>query len=459
MEEVIKDNWEEILTIISLDNNTARAVINAWIKPLKLYRIKDGTIYFQVKTNSPENDNRAIEFMKDRNLDFELLMAIQKFTNSMDITAIELIKSTDTDILDHDTKTAGDNASTSIYRQNLNPRYTFDTFVVGEENRMAQATAVAVAEEPGNAYNPLFLYGASGLGKTHLIQAIANYTLDKNPNAKVLYVTSENFTNELINSIKHNTPEDFRRKYRELDELIIDDIQFIIDKETTQEEFFHTFNALHEAKKQIILSSDRPPKQLNGLPDRLISRFESGLCEDIGSPNYELRMAILKQKVDEEHLNISDDILDFIAKNVTSNIRELEGALNKIRVYYKLQDKRNPIDLSFAEEALKDIIKPNKIHEINPDLIINTVCEHFHITREEITGVSKSQNIAKPRMIVMYLCRKLLPNMTLQEIGRYLNRKNHSTVLHGTEKIEEELQKDQGLNNTIDVLIKKITSN
>jgi chromosomal replication initiator protein len=239
---------------------------------------------------------------------------------------------------------------------------------------------------------------------------------------------------------------------------LIDDIQFIIDKDSTQEEFFHTFNTLKEAKKQIILSSDRPPKELNGMPDRLINRFESGILADIGSPNYEIRMAILRKKAESEHLNIGDDILQFIAEHITSNIRELEGALNKIFVYSKLQNNSEPIDIAFAEEALKDMIKPDKIHEITPDLIIETVCEHYKITKEQIISSSRSQNIAKPRMIAMYLCKNLLSNMTLKEIGSYLGGKNHTTVMHGCEKVVEDMEDDPNFRNNIDILINKISS-
>lgn len=452
MEKVIKDNWDDILNILK-KRGVSSPVITAWLQPLKLYKIEDNVLYFLV-----DSDQRAIDFMKAKFLDMELLIAIQEYTNNTDFTSIKFILSEDEAKQDTDSHSSSFQ-NNSVYKQYLNPKYTFDSFIVGDNNRLAHATAVAVAEAPGEAYNPLFIYGGSGLGKTHLIQAVAHYTLDKNPDSKVLYVTSEKFTNELIDAIKTNNTSEFRRKYRELDVLLIDDIQFIIDKENTQEEFFHTFNTLREDKKQIILSSDRPPKELNGLPERLINRFESGVLADIGSPNYEIRMAILRKKSESEHLNIGDDILQFIANNITSNIRELEGALNKICVYKKITSNQEPIDIAFAEEALKDMIKPDKIHEITPDLIIDTVCEHFHITLDQITSSNRSQNIAKPRMIVMYLCKTLLSNMTLKEIGSYLGGKNHTTVMHGYENIKEEIEKNESFKNTIDILIKKISSN
>ena len=457
MEEVIKDNWNEILNLLNQNHGISLPVITAWVKPLKLLRIENDTLYFLV-----EKDQRAIEFMKAKFLDIELLMAIQEFTNNTSLSKIEFVLSDDKNKEESVSKHSSAPATPkkqNIYEQYLNPKYTFDSFVIGDNNRLAHATAVAVAEAPGEAYNPLFIYGSSGLGKTHLMQAVAHYTLDKNPDSKVLYVTSEKFTNELIEAIKNNTTIEFRRKYRELDILIIDDIQFIINKDNTQEEFFHTFNTLREAKKQIILSSDRPPKNLNGLDERLISRFESGVLADIGYPNYEIRMAILKKKAETADLDIPDEILQFIANNITSNIRELEGALNKICIYHKITNSNRPLDIPFAEEALKDLIKPDKIHELTPDLIINTVCDHFHITLAEITSANRSQNIAKPRMIAMYLCKKLLSNMTLKEIGSYLGGKNHTTVMHGIENITKEIEKDSSFSNTIDVLIKKISSN
>ena len=454
MEKVIKDNWNEILNLLNQNHGISLPVITAWVKPLKLFKIDHDTLYFLV-----EKDQRAIDFMKAKFLDIELLMAIQEYTSSTTLSKIEFVLSENDVTVEQQQPAQKEYQNNNIYKQLLNPKYTFDSFVIGDNNRLAHATAVAVAEAPGEAYNPLFIYGGSGLGKTHLIQAVAHYTLDKDPNSKVLYVTSEKFTNELIESIKTNTTVDFRRKYRELDVLIIDDIQFIIDKDNTQEEFFHTFNTLREDKKQIILSSDRPPKELNGLPERLINRFESGVLADIGCPNYEIRMAILKKKAETEKINISDEILQFIANNITSNIRELEGALNKICVYYKITNSNKPIDIPLAEEALKDIIKPDKIHEITPDLIIETVCEHYHITLEEITSANRSQNIAKPRMVVMFLCKKLLSNMTLKEIGSYLGGKNHTTVMHGIENVTKDIEKDNSFANTIDVLIKKISSN
>ncbi len=449
MEQVIKDNWMDILQIMN-EKGISQPVINAWIKPLELCKIENNTIYFYV-----HSDQRAINFMKSKFLDYELVTAIQDYTNNSNISTVEFLLK---DGNNEESYIESSPINESIYMKNLNPRYTFESFVVGDNNRLAQATAIAVAEAPGEIYNPLFIYGGSGLGKTHLIQAIAHYILDNDHNSKVLYVTSEKFTNELIESIKSGNVSDFRKKYRELDVLLIDDIQFIVNKDNTQEEFFNTFNDLREYNKQIILSSDRPPKDLNGLPDRLINRFESGVLADIGSPNYEIRMAILKKKCETEKINISDEILDYISNNITSNIRELEGALNKICMYNRLNNNNEPISLPFAEEALKDMIKPDKIHEITPELIIETVCDHYNITLDQIRSSNRSSNITRPRMICMYLCRNMLSNMTLKQIGSYLGNRNHTTVMHGAENIKNEIETDPNLKNTIETLTNKISS-
>lgn len=456
MEQVIKDNWEEILDILK-QRGVSTPVITAWLKPLRLCAIKDGILYFLVNS-----DQRAIDFLIKKYLDMELLMAVQEFlynhSYKEEFTSIQFVLSED-EVNHHANDTEINYVKNeSIYKQYLNSKYTFDSFIVGDNNKFAHATAVAVAESPGEAYNPLFIYGGSGFGKTHLIQAIAHYALDKNPDSKVLYVTSENFTNELIESLKTNKMEEFRRTYRELDILIIDDIQFIINKDSTQEEFFHTFNTLREAKKQIILSSDRPPKELNGLPDRLINRFESGIIADIGTPNYEIRMAILKNICQTEHIEIDDSILNYISNNITSNIRELEGALNKLCVFKKLSNSDEPFDLAFAEDCLKDMIKPEKAHDITAPLIIDTVCEHFHITKEQITSSNRSKNIAKPRMIAMYLCRDLIPSMSLKTVGSYLGGKIHTTVMHGCEKVAQEMEEDPDFKNTVEIIKNKVSS-
>ena len=337
-----------------------------------------------------------------------------------------------------------------------NPKYTFDTFVVGANNNLAHAASLAVAESPGEIYNPLFIYGGVGLGKTHLMHSIAHFILKNNPNSKVLYVTSEKFTNELIDAIRNKnniTTTEFREKYRNNDVLLIDDIQFIIGKESTQEEFFHTFNALHECKKQIIISSDKPPKEIETLEERLRSRFEWGLTVDIQSPDYETRMAILRKKEEMEGYNIDNEVIKYIATNIKSNIRELEGALTKIVALSKLDKKEITIEL--AEEALKDLISPNVAREVTPDLILQIVSDHLGVQAIDILGQKRNKEIAGARQIVMYLCRNMT-STPLQQIGQFLGGRDHTTVIHGIEKISKDIPKDPTLQNTIDILKKKI---
>ena len=345
----------------------------------------------------------------------------------------------------------------TLQNANLNPKYTFDSFVVGANNNLAHAASLAVAESPGEIYNPLFIYGGVGLGKTHLMQSIANFILKNNPKAKILYVTSEKFTNELIDAIRNKnniSTTEFREKYRNNDVLLIDDIQFIIGKESTQEEFFHTFNALHEAKKQIIISSDKPPKEIETLEERLRSRFEWGLTVDIQSPDYETRMAILRKKEEMEGYNIDNEVIKYIATNIKSNIRELEGALTKIVALSKLEKNRE-INIALAEKALKDIIAPGDKKEVTPEFIIEVVADHFNLTPLDIISQRRNKEIVYPRQIAMYLCR----NMTdtgLQNIGKSLGGRDHTTILHGIDKITADLEGNPTLQNTIDILKKKI---
>ena len=338
----------------------------------------------------------------------------------------------------------------------LNPKYTFDTFVVGSNNKFAQAASLAVAESPGEAYNPLFIYGGAGLGKTHLMHSIGHYILENNKDSKVLYVTSEEFTNELIETIRNgnNTAmTKFREKYRNIDVLLVDDIQFIIGKESTQEEFFHTFNSLHSAKKQIIISSDKPPKDMEILEERFRSRFEWGLIADITLPDYETRMAILHKKEELDGYNISEDVIQYIANNIKSNIRELEGAFNKVVAFAKLEKRE--IDLELAEQALKDIISPDEKKVITPEYIISMVAEHFSVTAADICGNKRNSKIVVPRQVAMYLCREII-STPLKSIGKSLGNRDHTTVMHGIEKIEHEISVDDNLKNTVEILKKKI---
>ncbi len=324
-------------------------------------------------------------------------------------------------------------------KSNLNYKFTFESFVIGENNRFAQAAALAVSEAPGTAYNPLFIYGGVGLGKTHLVQAVGNAVLERNPTKKVLYVTSEQFTNEFINGIQSNSNENFRQKYRNIDILIIDDIQFLAGKEGIQEEFFHTFNALRENNSQIILTSDKPPKDIHPLTERLKSRFLDGLLVDISSANYETRLAILRKKVELESIVIDDNVLVNIATRIDTNIRELEGTLKKIVAQASLT--HSPITQELAEKAISDVIA-HKEKVISADYIKETVSKYFNIDVADMNSSKRSNDIAFPRQIAMYLCRELA-KMQYKNIGIEFGNRDHSTVMHACNKIEQEIKKNK----------------
>ena len=334
--------------------------------------------------------------------------------------------------------------------------YTFDTFIVGSSNKFAHAACLAVATNPSHAYNPLFLYGNSGLGKTHLLYAIGNEIKKNDPSKVICYIKGDDFTVELVESLRLAKMNEFRQKYRQADILLVDDVQFIGGKESTQEEFFHTFNELYLAKKQIVISSDKPPKDMETLEERIRSRFECGLTADIGSPDYETRMAILRRKEEMDNFHLDDEILKYIATNIKSNIRELEGALNKLLAYSNLE--QTEITMEVAMKELQNIISPDKPREITPQLIIDVVCEHFHITKEQMISKSRSNDIAKPRQIAMYLCKNMT-GVSLENIGELLGGRDHSTVIHGINKVEAELQTNEATVNLLNTIKKKINPN
>lgn len=334
----------------------------------------------------------------------------------------------------------------------LNPKYSFDNFVIGSGNRFAHAAALAVAESPARAYNPLFFYGRVGLGKTHLLQAIAHYQLNHQHNHNLIYISSERFTNQFINAIRNNTLVKFRQKYRYVDVLLIDDIQFIANKESTQEEFFHTFNVLYDAHKQIILSSDRPPKEISGLEERLISRFNWGLVADIQPPDLETRIAILKKRLEKEVVNISDEVILFIAQRIKNNIRELEGALIRVIAHSSLGHQK--INLSTVEHTLRDSIKEEK-KNITPHIIQEIVANYFGLNISELKSKKRSKNVVYPRQIAIFLTHKLT-NHSLKEIGSCFNGKDHTTILHSCKKIENGIKEDTNIKLLIDNLIKEI---
>ncbi|GAB6085950.1 chromosomal replication initiator protein DnaA [Alkaliphilus crotonatoxidans] len=340
----------------------------------------------------------------------------------------------------------------TISSTNLNPKYTFDTFVIGNSNRFAHAASVAVAEAPAKAYNPLFIYGGVGLGKTHLMHAIGHYILENDPKVRVAYVSSETFTNELINSIRDDRNVEFRNRYRNVDVLLVDDIQFIAGKERTQEEFFHTFNALHESNKQIIISSDRPPKEIPTLEDRLRSRFEWGLITDIQAPDFETRIAILRKKAQMENIDVPNEVTIYIAKKIQANIRELEGALIRIVAYSSLTNSDITVDL--ASEALKEIFS-SKPKQLNIPLIKEVVSKRFNIKLEDFDSKKRTRAIAYPRQIAMYITRELT-DLSLPKIGEEFGGRDHTTVMHAHEKIVNDIKADANLKELVESIIKDL---
>ena len=459
-DEIIK-NWDEILNILETHYDVSRIIIETWIRPLGVYEVKNNCAYLYV---DEKRGKYGLDYLRKRGYDVFLLSAIREFFNDPSIELVvdekyKFVVNEDDSSTDFDFSSNDDHYSAAYYeaikKSNLNPRYTFENFIVGDSNKHAYATCTAVADLPSqDNFNPLFLYGGSGLGKTHLIHSIAHYILQHNPDLTVLYVPSETFTSEIIKAIQNNKTDEFKAKYRQVDVLIIDDIQEIIGKERTQQEFFNTFNFLYEAKKQIIISSDRPPKEFKALDERLRSRFEWGVPIDIHAPDYETRMAILRKKAEMGGLNdVPDEVLTYIAENIVSNVRELEGALNKIRVLATLTNEDITIDL--AKDTLKDIISKDSEVTITPELILSTVADHMNISIEEIKSAKRSKDIAIARQTVMYLCRNYT-DKSLQAIGEIVGGKDHATVYSGINRIEEKIKDNPEFSSTIDVIIKKL---
>ena len=442
---IIKEKWNEILELMKIENDIAEVAFTTWVIHFKPYKVEGNML-----TVSVEKENLVLDanwFSKKFRMPLIISIA-EVLETEFDVRFIIPDGTEEDSDIEEESK-----ADSSAVNTHLNPRYTFDTFVVGKNNDIAHATALAVAEDPGTYGNPLFIYGGAGLGKTHLLHSIAHYVLSKHPDYRIIYVTSEEFTNELVHSIQHKQGESFKNKYRNIDMLLIDDIQFIVNKESTQEEFFHTFTTLYESKKQIVISSDKPPKDINGLEDRLITRFKAGLTVDIQPPNYETRMAILKKRAELDNIKVDDESLNYIATNIKSSIRELEGALKQIYNFSRL--RKQTINFSLTKEALENIISPEEKRPVTCELIIETVAEHFNISPDDIKSTKRNKEIAYPRQICMYLCRKMTAD-SLQAVGNSLGKKDHTTIIHGEKKISDDLKKDENLQNTIDVLIKKI---
>lgn len=454
--EELKQKWDLIIQTLKEDYDITDMSFRTWIKPIQVYSVVGDKITLLIPENNNDSDGKGLSYnMRVGYIERKYLAAItltiaEIMGREYDVT---LMSSIDKEKIDKKQKQKYTSASKNNNIQNLNPNYTFETFVIGNNNNLAHAASLAVAETPGEVYNPLFIYGGVGLGKTHLMQAIAHFIIKTKPELKVLYVTSETFTNELIDSVKNQKNSEFREKYRNIDVLLIDDIQFIIGKESTQEEFFHTFNALYQDRKQIVISSDRPPKEMETLSERLRTRFEMGLPVDIQIPTYETKMAILNKKAELGGYDIPYEVKDYVATHIKSSIRELEGALTKLSAFAKLSS--NPITVEFAEEALKDLISPDSRREITPELIIDIVAEHFNIKSEDILSQKRSADIVYPRQIAMYLCRQMTTN-TVQSLGKAFGNRDHTTILHGADKINKMVISDENTKSTIDILIKKI---
>ena len=431
-----------------LKNEVSTISYDTWIFPLEIDSIKDNHIIFTVKSDF----QRDFIENKFNSLIFNTLRYITN--KEWTFSVIDISKENNQGQIISDKKSNVSDIELESNHQTLNPKYTFETFVVGNNNRFAHAAALAVGNEPGKSYNPLFLYGGVGLGKTHLMHAIGNRILENNQKSNVLYVTSEKFTNQLINAIKDNKTEIFRNKYRNIDVLLIDDIQFIAGKDRVQEEFFHTFNTLREDGKQIIISSDKPPRDIEFLEDRLKSRFEWGLLADISCPDYETRLAILRKKAQDENIVIDDSILSDIATKIDSNIRELEGVFNKIVARASLT--HSPITIELAENIINEF-KYESEKVISCDFIKETVAKYFSINKDDLAGSKRSNDIAFPRQIAMYLCREVA-NMSFPQIGNEFGNRDHSTVMHGYNKIAKEIKEKNNTKLIVESVKNIITS-
>ena len=453
--ELIKEKWEEILEMVKVEHDLTEISFKTWLLPLKVHSIDDEK---RIVTILVPSEQMGVDYI-NRKYMFPIKVAIAELTGIE--YSVEFIMPDQARARSAEAGSASrENVQLALSKEraNLNPKYTFDKFVVGDNNKFAHAAALAVAESPGKMYNPLFIYGGAGLGKTHLMHSIAHFILDQNPDMNVLYVTSETFTNELIDAIRNGNNNNskissFREKYRSVDVLLIDDIQFISGKDATQVEFFHTFNELHGNNKQIIISSDKPPKEIE---TRLSSRFEWGILADISVPDFETRMAILRKKEEADGYEIDDEVIQYIANNIKSNIRELEGALNKLIAYSWLDNKE--INVELAEKAIRDIVAPDQNREITPQLILETVAEHFHLQPSDLSSNKRNSDIVIPRQIVMYLCREMI-DIPYKSIGTYVGKKDHSTVIHGINKIIADMEQSEALRGTVDIIRKKINPN
>lgn len=458
----LKEKWQEILDFFKQEYDIADVSFKTWILPLKVKSFENNmvTLIFpgdSGKTGLQYINKKYLSLLKisiaeTLNQEIELQIVLPDDEENNENEESSKISSISKEEISLENR---------ISESNLNKKYTFDSFVVGSNNNIAQVTSLAVAESPGEIYNPLFIYGGVGLGKTHLIQSIGNFVLKNNPSAKVLYTTSESFTNEVIDLLgvnKRSQEEiiEFRKKYRNVDVLLIDDIQFISGRDRTQEEIFNIFNELFMKHKQIVITSDKKPKDMEDIAERLIGRFEQGLTVDIQNPDYETRMAILKKKSQMAGCEIDESVLQYIANHFVSNVRELEGSLTRVIAFSKIS--HDPITVDFASDVLKELVSPNKEDKITCDYIINIVADHFQISPSDICSKKKSRDVAHPRQICMYLCR-LFTDEKLETIAHILKKDNHATISYGYDKIKKEIETDPSTKNLIEVLKKKINPN
>ncbi|MFM1653480.1 chromosomal replication initiator protein DnaA [Brevibacillus sp. B_LB10_24] len=452
MDSTITDLWRKVLA--KIEKTLSKPSFDTWLKATQATTLEEDALIVTAPNEFARDwlETRYSPLIIDTlyettgvNMKVKFIVPQDSSANHQDDLPVSPIKNYNQSVI-------SDDQPPSI----LNPKYTFDTFVIGSGNRFAHAASLAVAEAPAKAYNPLFIYGGVGLGKTHLMHAIGHYVIQHNPTAKVVYLSSEKFTNEFINSIRDNKTVDFRNKYRNVDVLLIDDIQFLAGKESTQEEFFHTFNALHEESKQIVISSDRPPKEIPTLEDRLRSRFEWGLITDIQPPDLETRIAILRKKAKAENLDIPNEVMMYIANQIDSNIRELEGALIRVVAYSSLINR--DIDTHLAAEALKDIIPSARPRVITIADIQRAVGEVFNLKLEDFKAKKRTKTVAYPRQIAMYLSRELT-DASLPKIGNEFGGRDHTTVIHAHDKISKAILVDQQLQSTIQELMEKLKTN
>jgi chromosomal replication initiator protein len=462
--ESTQDIWSSLLGQLSSDDRITPQ-LHGFISLVEPKGVMAGTLYLEVP-------NELTRGMLEQRIRLPLLSAISTLDDSFEVSTFAIVVNPEiqpdplerTDSADEQPyiettvvpSTIGQNANDRKSDSRLNPKYSFDNFVIGASNRFAHAAAVAVAEAPAKAYNPLFIYGESGLGKTHLLHAIGHYAISLYPGIRVRYVSSEEFTNDFINSIANNRASVFQSRYREIDILLIDDIQFLQGKDSTQEAFFHTFNTLHDHNKQVVITSDLPPKHLTGFEDRMRSRFEWGLITDVQAPDLETRIAILRKKAQNEKLQVGNDILEYMASKVSSNIRELEGTLIRVTAFANLN--RTPVDMALVQTVLKDLITLDEDNVIAPVDIINHTADYFKLSVDDLYGSSRSQAVATARQIAMYLCREMT-NLSLPKIGQLFGNRDHTTVMYANKKITELMKERRSIYNQVTELTSRIKQN